>query len=92
MSNETISILTSARYGKANVRVFRVVREGKWHHIVEYNVTSLLEGDITTRYVAAQLVLLVCHLMLPSYTQADNSVVVTTDSSTLCALYMLQES
>ena len=41
--------LTSARYGKAKVRVFRVVRDDKWHHIVEYNVEALLEGDIATR-------------------------------------------
>jgi urate oxidase len=41
--------LTSARYGKTKVRVFRVLREDKWHHIVEYNVETLLEGDITTR-------------------------------------------
>ena len=41
--------LTSARYGKAKVRVFRVVREDKWHHVVEYNVEALLEGDIATR-------------------------------------------
>ena len=41
--------LTSARYGKAKVRVLRVVREDKWHHVVEYNVQVLLEGDIGTR-------------------------------------------
>ncbi|KAJ7785155.1 hypothetical protein DFH07DRAFT_864385 [Mycena maculata] len=57
------SFLSHARYGKDKVRVFRVVREGKWHHIVEYNVQALLEGDIAT-----------------SYTEADNSVVVATDS------------
>ncbi|KAJ7494866.1 hypothetical protein B0H11DRAFT_2003671 [Mycena galericulata] len=62
MSDE-ISFLSHARYGKDKVRVFRVVREGKWHHIVEYNVQALLEGDIET-----------------SYTEADNSVVVATDS------------
>ncbi|KAJ7084498.1 uricase [Mycena crocata] len=60
---ETSSFLSHARYGKDKVRVFRVVREGKWHHIVEYNVQALLEGDIET-----------------SYTEADNSVVVATDS------------
>ncbi|KAJ3567614.1 hypothetical protein NP233_g6246 [Leucocoprinus birnbaumii] len=59
-----ISTLSYAKYGKTAVRVFRVVREGKWHHIVEYNVTALLEGAIET-----------------SYTQADNSVVVATDSN-----------
>ncbi|KAJ6492710.1 hypothetical protein C8R47DRAFT_420269 [Mycena vitilis] len=62
MSDET-SFLSQARYGKDKVRVLRVVREGKWHHVVEYNVTALLEGDIET-----------------SYTQADNSVIVATDS------------
>jgi urate oxidase len=45
------STLAKARYGKDKVRVLRVVREGKWHHIVEYNVRALLEGDISTRYV-----------------------------------------
>ncbi|XP_006458895.1 hypothetical protein AGABI2DRAFT_65743 [Agaricus bisporus var. bisporus H97] len=59
-----MSSLSRAEYGKANVRVFRIVRgDGKWHHVVEYNVTVLLQGDIST-----------------SYTQADNSVVVATDS------------
>ena len=41
--------LTSARYGKTKVRVLRVVRDDKWHHVVEYNVEALLEGDIATR-------------------------------------------
>lgn len=62
--NNMPSELTSSRYGKDKVRVFRVVREGKVHHIVEYNVTALLEGDVDV-----------------SYTAADNSVVVATDSS-----------
>jgi len=57
------SYLAEASYGKDKVRVFRVVREGKVHHIVEYNVQVLLEGELDT-----------------SYTQADNSVVVATDS------------
>ena len=43
-------ILTSARYGKDQIRVFRVVRNGSVHEIVEYNVQVLLEGDIATRY------------------------------------------
>ena len=47
--SEQAGSLTSARYGKSKVRVFRVVREDKWHHIVEYNVEALLEGDIATR-------------------------------------------
>ena len=59
------SELTWSRYGKDKVRIFRTVRDGKIHHVVEYNVCALLEGDIDT-----------------SYTEADNSVVVATDSST----------
>lgn len=43
------SVLSAARYGKTLVRVFRVVREGSWHNIIEYNVEALLEGDIATR-------------------------------------------
>lgn len=43
------SYLAESRYGKDKVRVFRVVREGKVHHIVEYNVQVLLEGDLETR-------------------------------------------
>jgi hypothetical protein len=43
------SYLAEARYGKAKVRVFRIVREGETHHIVEYNVQVLLEGDMETR-------------------------------------------
>jgi len=58
------SSLTFARYGKDKVRVFRIVRTGDFQEVVEYNVCSLLEGDIET-----------------SYTKADNSVVVATDSS-----------
>ncbi|TEB31630.1 uricase [Coprinellus micaceus] len=49
-----LSTLAYAKYGKTN--------EGL-HTVVEYNVETLLEGDIET-----------------SYTQADNSVVVATDS------------
>lgn len=41
--------LSAARYGKDKVRVFRVVRNGDWHDIVEYNVCTLLEGEIATR-------------------------------------------
>ncbi|KAH0833440.1 hypothetical protein J3R83DRAFT_12554 [Lanmaoa asiatica] len=67
MSTPTPDVtLTTARYGKDKVRVFRVKRENDGvHYIVEYNVTLLVEGDIDV-----------------SYTKADNSVVVATDSST----------
>ncbi|KXN82111.1 Uricase [Leucoagaricus sp. SymC.cos] len=64
ITSTELSTLSYAKYGKTAVRVFRIVREGKWHHIVEYNVAALLEGEIET-----------------SYTKADNSVVVATDSN-----------
>jgi len=70
-----MSELTHARYGKDKVRVFRVVREGKRHHIVEYNVTALLEGDLEV-----------------SYTKADNSVVVATDSVKNITYYLAKTS
>ncbi|KAG5643744.1 hypothetical protein DXG03_009678 [Asterophora parasitica] len=64
-----------ARYGKDKVRVLRVVREGAWHHVVEYNVTALLEGEIDA-----------------SYTKADNSVVVATDSIKNITYYLAKVS
>jgi hypothetical protein len=64
------SELTAYRYGKDKIRVFRVVREANIQHIVEYNVCSLLEGDVST-----------------SYTEADNSVIVATDSSAYRQLF-----
>ncbi|KAF8636992.1 hypothetical protein AX17_003120 [Amanita inopinata Kibby_2008] len=70
-----LSYLSHARYGKSNVRVFRVVRQGKMHHIVEYFVSVLVEGDIET-----------------SYTQADNSVVVATDSLKNITYYLAKIS
>ena len=44
--------LAESKYGKDKVRVFRVVREDKVHHIVEYNVQVLLEGDLERRQAA----------------------------------------
>jgi len=57
--------LSSARYGKDNIRVYKVEKDEatKTHTVVEYTVTVLLEGEIET-----------------SYTEADNSVVVATDT------------
>jgi len=57
--------LSAARYGKDNIRVYKVEKDEatKTHTVVEYTVTVLLEGEIET-----------------SYTQADNSVVVATDT------------
>ncbi|KAH8827454.1 uricase [Flagelloscypha sp. PMI_526] len=67
--------LTSARYGKDKVRVLRVVRKENVHHVVEYNVQVLLEGDLDV-----------------SYTQADNTVVVATDSMKNIVYYMAKTS
>ncbi|GKT51621.1 uridine nucleosidase [Colletotrichum spaethianum] len=58
-----MSYLASARYGKDNVRVYKVQRDGATQTVTEMTVCCLLEGDIET-----------------SYTAADNSVVVATDS------------
>ena len=46
-----VGVLTSAKYGKDKVRVFRIVRDGtsNFHDVVEYNVTVLVEGAIETR-------------------------------------------
>ncbi|ROW12245.1 hypothetical protein VMCG_00022 [Cytospora schulzeri] len=57
--------LASARYGKDNVRVYKVHKDEKTgvQTVTEMTVTCLLEGEIET-----------------SYTQADNSIVVATDS------------
>jgi len=70
-----MATLAHARYGKDKVRVLRVVREGSWHRVVEYNVCALLEGNIDT-----------------SYTQADNSVVVATDSIKNITYYLAKTS
>ncbi|KNZ80771.1 Uricase [Termitomyces sp. J132] len=64
-----------AQYGKDKIRVLRVVREGDWHQVVEYNVTVLVEGDIDA-----------------SYTKADNSVVVATDSMKNITYYLAKVS
>ncbi|KAI0058785.1 uricase [Artomyces pyxidatus] len=76
-SDSSPGVLATARYGKDKVRVFRVVRDpaSKVHHIVEYNVTALLEGDIAT-----------------SFTQADNTVVVATDSIKNITYYLAKTS
>ncbi|KAI9846769.1 MAG: hypothetical protein M1837_003618 [Sclerophora amabilis] len=60
-----MSQLSSARYGKDNIRVCKVHRdeESKVQTVVEMTVCVLLEGDIDV-----------------SYTKADNSVVVATDT------------
>jgi urate oxidase len=80
-----VGVLASAKYGKDKVRVFRVVRDAtsKVHDVVEYNVTVLVEGAIQTRCGPRCIVDCYASLNLVgnSYTQADNTVVVATDSS-----------
>jgi len=60
-----MSELSYARYGKDNIRLYKVHRDEKTgiQSVVEMTVCILLEGDIET-----------------SYTKADNSVVVATDT------------
>ncbi|PSN67156.1 uricase [Corynespora cassiicola Philippines] len=60
-----MSQLSYARYGKDNIRLYKVDKDEKTgvHNVVEQTVQILLEGDIET-----------------SYTRADNSVVVATDT------------
>ncbi|OAP60236.1 uricase [Fonsecaea erecta] len=57
--------LAAARYGKDNIRLYKVERDEatKTHTVYEMTVCVLLEGEIDV-----------------SYTKADNSVVVATDS------------
>lgn len=55
--------LLSNRYGKARVRVLKILRQETRHTIREVDVTALLEGDFAA-----------------SYTAADNSKVVPTDT------------
>ncbi|KAI1464767.1 uricase [Daldinia caldariorum] len=58
-------VVSAARYGKDNVRVYKVHKDEAMgtHRVTEMTVCCLLEGDIET-----------------SYTTGDNSVVVATDS------------
>jgi urate oxidase len=60
-----MSQLSYARYGKDNVRLYKVDKAPKTgvHTVIEQTVRILLQGDIET-----------------SYTKADNSVVVATDT------------
>ncbi|ORX40531.1 hypothetical protein BD324DRAFT_6254 [Kockovaella imperatae] len=51
--SEQPGFLSAARYGKDLVKVCRVVREDEKHHVVEYVVKVMLEGDIETSYTKA---------------------------------------
>jgi len=55
--------LTNHLYGKAHVRVLKVMRDGAKHSLKELDVQVMLHGDFDA-----------------SYTQADNKLVVATDS------------
>ena len=75
--------VSSARYGKDNVRVYKVHRDEKTgvHTVTEMTVCVLLEGEIETSYVFALLGSQYMNSNNSSrYTKADNSVVVATDS------------
>jgi len=52
-SPNAVGYLSAARYGKDLVRVARVVREGDVHHVVEYTVRIMVEGEIETSYTEA---------------------------------------
>ncbi|MBW0482495.1 hypothetical protein O181_022210 [Austropuccinia psidii MF-1] len=45
--------LSRSRYGKTNVRVLRVVRNGRWHEVVEYTISIMLEGQLDVAYTKA---------------------------------------
>jgi urate oxidase len=42
--------LTGHRYGKARVRVLKILREGNLHRIKDLNVCVLLQGDFASSY------------------------------------------
>lgn len=44
--------LTASRYGKARVRVLKILREGATHTIKEIDVTALLHGNFASSYTA----------------------------------------
>ena len=47
-SSTVMPSLSSARYGKDNIRLYKVEKDEatKTHTVIEYTVTVLLEGDI----------------------------------------------
>ncbi|KZO89893.1 putative urate oxidase [Calocera viscosa TUFC12733] len=68
-----MATLTAARYGKDKVRIFRVVRSPNG------------DGQVWNDVVEYNVRALLEGDIATSYTQADNSVVVATDSSESCA-------
>jgi len=69
--------LSYARYGKDNIRLYKVHRDEKTgvQSVVEMTVRILLEGDIET-----------------SYTEADNSVIVATDTQKQTTYIMAKQN
>jgi urate oxidase len=78
--SEEVGYLSAARYGKDLVRVCRVTREGDTHHVIGMshgeesgNNAETLPAEYTAR-------VLLDGEIATSYTKADNSVVVATDT------------
>ena len=44
--------LSAHRYGKARVRVLKILREGKTHHLKDIEVRVLLQGDFESSYTS----------------------------------------
>src|ERR1700761_767836 len=44
--------LSAHRYGKARVRVLKILREGKLHHLRDLEVKTLLQGDFESSYTS----------------------------------------
>jgi urate oxidase len=47
-SLDAMAKLISQRYGKARVRVLKILRDGPIHTITEIDVTALLAGDFAS--------------------------------------------
>ena len=67
--------LAENRYGKARVRVMKVVRHATHHAMKEWSVRVLLHGDFET-----------------AFTQADNSLVLPTDTMKNTVYWLARES
>lgn len=74
--------IAAARYGKDNVRVYKVERDEKTgvQTVTEMTVCVLLEGAIETSYDSLPTLSISLLTNSCRYTVADNSVVVATDS------------
>src|SRR5205807_10018249 len=44
--------LVGHRYGKAKVRVVKILREAEWHTLKDVEVAVLLRGDFTSSYTS----------------------------------------